>query len=137
MRSLAKQRGIAVTVDSAGTIGHHSGHAPDPRAQRAGLRRGYRFDGIRARQVEEEDFERFDLILAADRQNFEDLLACCPPHQRSKLKMILDFGNTGELEVPDPYYGGGQGFECVLDLLERACDGLLDALEARLGAGIS
>jgi len=135
MRHLAETRRIAVAVDSAGTIGHHSGHAPDNRAQLAGIRRGYRFDGIRARQVEERDFESFDLILAADRQNFEDLLMRCPHPHRHKLKMILDFGNTGELEVPDPYYGGAQGFEYVLDLLEQACNGLLDALEERQGAG--
>jgi protein-tyrosine phosphatase len=124
-RHKAWQAALALEFDSAGTLGYHQGHSPDPRAVVAGRRRGFSFDGIVARQVLAADFERFDLILAADRQNLKELQALCPPAHRHKLRLILSFGAADTDEVPDPYYGGDEGFERVLDLLELGADGLM------------
>ncbi|TCP15739.1 protein tyrosine phosphatase [Crenobacter luteus] len=115
-------------VDSAGTHGYHVGEAPDPRTCAAAARRGYALDGLRARRVEADDFERFDLILAADRRNLAELTARCPAEHRHKLALLLDVLDGGVDEVPDPYYGGAQGFDTVLDLVEAACDGWLARL---------
>ncbi|SDJ12817.1 protein-tyrosine phosphatase [Ferrimonas sediminum] len=109
--------GLKVELDSAGTLAYHAGETPDSRSAAAGCRRGYDFSGIRARQVRDEDFEHFDLILSADRSNLSDLRQRCPSHLTYKLGMIIDGA-----EVPDPYYGGSDGFERVLDLLEVAAD---------------
>lgn len=117
-------------VDSAGTIGYHQGKAPDGRSIRAGEARGYDFSGMRARQVLDSDFTRFDLILAADKDNLAELKRRCPAEHRHKLKLILSFGDTGAEEVPDPYYGGHAGFERVLDLLEQSSDALIAAIKA-------
>ena len=126
MRYKVNERGLSIDIDSAGTIGYHSGSSPDHRAVSAGSRRGYSFDGIQARQVEDDDFQRFDLILAADQDNLHDLRARCPEPLRHKLHLMLDFGSKEYDEVPDPYYGGSRGFELVLDLIEQACDGVLE-----------
>ena len=118
--------GLQLEIDSAGTHDYHVGEPPDPRALRAASSRGLDISGLRARQVEETDFERFDLILAMDRVNYETLRDRSPPAYRSRIRLLLEFANgTGRDEVPDPYYGGAKGFEEVLDLLEDAAAGLL------------
>ncbi|WP_107852448.1 low molecular weight protein-tyrosine-phosphatase [Oceanimonas marisflavi] len=128
LRHKAVRAGVELEIDSAGTIGYHAGSGPDARARAAGEARGYDFSGMQARQVTRQDFEHFDLVLAADRSNLEDLLRLCPPAHRHKVKLLLSFANGPEQEVPDPYYGGERGFEQVLDLVEAACDGVLKAL---------
>ncbi|ART83782.1 protein-tyrosine-phosphatase [Oceanisphaera profunda] len=133
LRQRAASAGVALTVDSAGTYGGHAGATPDARSRAAGERRGYDFSGIHSRQVKASDFVDFDIILAADRSNLADLKALCPAEHQHKIMLLLSFNGDGEQdtkqdaqqEVPDPYYGGEQGFEQVLDLIESACDGLL------------
>lgn len=115
-----------ITCDSAGTIGYHSGARADSRMRAAATKRGFSLESI-ARQVQPEDFERFDYIIAMDRDNYSHLQDM-QNHagNRAKLRNMCDFGeHHGAVEVPDPYYGGGRGFEKVLDILEDACDGLL------------
>ncbi len=122
--------GLQVEVDSAGTAGYHIGAAPDPRSQRAALRRGIDISDLRARQISRSDFTTFDWILAMDRENLRDLEAKRPMHSRAKLSLFLEFApQTGRTEVPDPYYGGEADFERVLDLCDAAARGLLAALQ--------
>lgn len=131
-RHLARERGLQVEVDSAGTHGYHIDQPPDRRAMEAALRRSFDLSALRARQVQREDFEVFDLILAMDRSNYEALLELTPPVHRHRVKLFMEFApELGVDEVPDPYYGNVQGFEAVLDLLEAASAGLLDELERR------
>ena len=114
-------------LDSAGTHGYHEGEPPDLRTQEAAARRGYDLSRLRARQVRESDFIRFDLILAMDRNNLALLRRACPPEYREKLGLYLDYAEGIDVgEVPDPYYGGAEGFEHVLDLAEAAARGLID-----------
>jgi protein-tyrosine phosphatase len=116
-------------VDSAGTHGYHSGESPDPRAQRAALRRGIDVSRQRARQVALEDFAEFDLILAMDSDNLQNLGRLCPPEQRHKLALFMEYARRpGAREVPDPYYGGDAGFDVGLDMVEDAARGLLQSL---------
>ncbi|MFM2152404.1 MAG: hypothetical protein RL199_839 [Pseudomonadota bacterium] len=130
LRSEALRRGVPLDVDSAGTDGWHSGEAADPRSTIHAARRGFDLSQHRARAVNGNDFERFDLLLAMDRANLGRLQATCPEPQRHKVRLALDFAtNASEREVPDPYREGPQGFERMLDLLEDACSGLLDAVE--------
>ena len=113
-------------VDSCGTHAYHVGEAPDRRSQKHALQRGYDLSDLRARQLVREDFERFDLVLVMDHENMARAQALCPPTQRHKLHRLTEF--CRELKspvVPDPYYGGDQGFEHVLDLIEDACQGVL------------
>ncbi|NLT04902.1 MAG: low molecular weight phosphotyrosine protein phosphatase [Solirubrobacterales bacterium] len=133
MRHLLAAEGLAdaVEVDSAGTGSWHVGNPPDERSAAAALARGIELGGA-ARRVAPDDFERFDLILAMDRSNHDDLHALAPDdHARERIRLLREFDPdavaSGELEVPDPYYGGPDGFEDVLDLVTRACQGLLDA----------
>ena len=120
---------LAVEIDSAGTHGYHVGEPPDPRALRAAAGRGIDMSALRARQVEPADFERFDLILAMDRSNQETLLERSPPAFRSRVRLMLEFAEgAGREDVPDPYYGGAQGFDEVLDLVEDAAAGLLQEI---------
>jgi protein-tyrosine phosphatase len=122
---------LALTIDSAGTAGYHLGEPPDRRMREAASRRGYDISRLRARVVEPADFERFDLILAMDRQNLSALERRAPGHARPRIRLFLQYApETGVTEVPDPYYGGGNGFEHVLDLLEAASHGLCAALRA-------
>lgn len=117
-------------IDSAGTHGYHVGEAPDRRATTAAGKRGYDLSSQQARQVSEEDFSRFDYILAMDRSNLAHLRSICPLQHTSKLRLFLEFAEQFvEREVPDPYYGGPQGFDRVLDLVEDAAKGLLRYLE--------
>ncbi len=121
-----------VVVDSAGTADYHLGKSPDPRAQEAALHRGIDISDLRARQVEPTDYELFDWILAMDEANAEVLRADCPPRHTGKIGMFLDFApGRPEREVPDPYFGGKQGFEHVLDLIEEASDGLIETVRRR------
>ncbi|MBD8512388.1 low molecular weight phosphotyrosine protein phosphatase [Photobacterium sp. WH77] len=131
LRAKAVKAGVEVEIDSAGTIGYHEGKRPDSRSRAAGEARGYSFEGIRARQIVVGDFEKFDLILVADRQNLSDLTAICPAEYLSKLSLLLAFADAEEDEVPDPYYGGEEGFEHVLDLIEAAADRIVAGLKQR------
>ena len=126
----AKAQGLSLKIDSAGTLGAHAKEKPDHRAQKVGVERGYSFDGLKARKVKVEDFEEFDLILAMDNDNVENLKKVAPEHLQHKISLFLDFAkNHEESEVPDPYYGGANGFRFVLDLVEDASDGLLAQLK--------
>lgn len=123
-----------VEVDSAGTHGWHVGEAPDPRTQEAAAARGYDLSALRSRKVAGVDFVRFDRILAMDRENLSRLREACPPAHRHKLGLFLDYAHHfSEDEVPDPYYGGPEGFEHVLDLVEDAALGLLAEVRADKG----
>lgn len=124
MRAKLEQLGLTerVSIDSAGTHAYHVGESPDPRSCRAAAMRGYRLENLRARQVQSTDFEQFDLILAADRQNLRALKQQCPLVLQHKLDLILGPLGSHQDEVPDPYYGGAKGFEEVLNLLEAASD---------------
>ncbi len=132
-RELAERAGLGRTIeiDSAGTHGYHIGAPPDPRAQKAAARRGYDLSRLRARRVKDADFLRFDHILAMDGDNLASLRQACPPEERLRLGLLLDHGRSGERDVPDPYYGGPEGFEHVLDLIEDAAAGLIDMLRQR------
>jgi len=123
---------IVLEISSAGTAGYHVGEMPDRRTRQAAARRGYDLSALRARVVEPGDFEYFDLILAMDRENLRALERRSPPQTRDRLRLFLDFApETGISEVPDPYYGGPNGFENVLDLIEAASRGLVQHLRAR------
>lgn len=128
-RSKVKQQGLLVEVDSAGTMDMHHGNRPDLRTIKAGEKRGYSFKGITARMVKPEDFENYDLILAADNHNIDDLIAICPLALQYKIKLLLSFSNADKDQIPDPYYGGEQGFELVLDLIEDASEQLLKQIQ--------
>jgi len=127
----AQQAGIRLDIDSAGTLGSHAGERPDVRAKRAGEKRGYDFSRLRARKVAADDFHRFDLILAMDQDNYRNLLAISPDEALNhKVRLFLDYApNSHYREVPDPYYGGGKGFELVLDLIEAASQGLIETIQ--------
>lgn len=126
----AKAQGLSLKIDSAGTVGAHAREKPDHRAQKVGVERGYSFEGLKARKVKVEDFDDFDLILAMDNHNVEELYKIAPGHLQHKVLLFLDFAkNHEETEVPDPYYGGVNGFRFVLDLVEDASDGLLAELQ--------
>ena len=140
MRSLVDEAGLgdAVAIDSAGTGGWQVGDPPDGRSVAAAARRGIRVEGA-ARQVQRADFERFDLLLALDGSNARDLLRLAPdPDGAAKVRLLREFDPAsaagGELDVPDPYYGGADGFDHVLDLVDAACRGLLDEIGACDGA---
>lgn len=121
-----------IAIDSAGTGDWHVGEPPDTRAQAAARSRGYDLSALRARQVSVADFERFDLLLAMDEANLAELRRRCPPQHRDKVRLLMEFApGATETEVADPYFGGAQGFEQVLDQIERACAGLLETLRAR------
>jgi protein-tyrosine phosphatase len=124
---------LDVYIDSAGTHDYHVGAAPDARAQAAALRRGIDISGLRARQVVREDFERFDLILAMDEENVRELKRRADRDYHDRIRLFMEFApNATRRTVPDPYYGGEQGFEDVLDLLEEASNGLIEVVLARM-----
>lgn len=115
-----------IACDSAGTIAYHSGEPADKRMQRHAIKRGYNLTSI-ARQIKYYDFDRFDYIIAMDKENYRDILALDSEGKyKNRVSMMMDYAaNYSDSEVPDPYYGGDQGFEYVLDLLDDACLGLL------------
>ena len=123
---------LDIQVDSAGTSNYHPGAAPDSRSQAAARRRGYDLSSLRARQVRAGDFHDFELILAMDHDNLADLDRLAPASGRGKLALFMQFApGARALEVPDPYEGGPEGFEQVLDMIEAASRGLLQQLKAR------
>ena len=133
LRTLVERAGLAggFEIDSAGTHGYHIGAPPDSRASAAAQRRGYDLSALRARQVNELDFKHFDCILAMDRDNLSLLQRACPTEHRHKLGLFLEYAvNCDVDEVPDPYYGGQDGFENMLDLVEDAARGLVAASAA-------
>lgn len=136
LRALAAREApeIPLEVDSAGTADYHVGQPPDPRTRAAAARRGYDLSALRARTVDSDDFERFDLILAMDRENLAALRRRAPSHTHERLRLFLEFAPDAPEDVPDPYYGGPNGFEEVLDLVETATRGLLTHLRQRLRA---
>jgi protein-tyrosine phosphatase len=116
----------SIHIDSAGTHDYHIGDAPDGRTQRAALQRGYDMSSLRGRQVVTEDFSRFDYVLAMDEANLSILKRLRPRDAQRHLGLFLEFAeHSVEHEVPDPYYGGADGFEKVLDMVEDAASGLL------------
>ncbi|HEY0749199.1 MAG TPA: low molecular weight protein-tyrosine-phosphatase [Steroidobacteraceae bacterium] len=132
LRHLAAQEAprLELEIDSAGTADYHIGAAPDPRSQRAALRRGIDISGLRARQVSKADFARFDLVLAMDRSNLTELEGIKPDNSNAALKLFLDYAPEQKLrDVPDPYYRDAKAFDQVLDLTIAASRGLLVALQ--------
>jgi protein-tyrosine phosphatase len=132
LRHLAAQAAphLKIEIDSAGTADYHIGAPPDLRSRRAAMRRGIDISGLRARQVTEDDFVRFDLILAMDRENLRELEAMKPANSRASLKLFLEYAPDLNLrDVPDPYYRDAGAFEEVLDLTTAASRGLLASLE--------
>ncbi|BFM16343.1 low molecular weight protein-tyrosine-phosphatase [Maricurvus nonylphenolicus] len=125
--------GDLVTIDSAGTSDWHIGKSPDHRTTACALNRGYDLSILSARQVIPADFKRFDYILAMDNENLAHLQRMRPNTYAGTLGLFLDFAEDSDYrEVPDPYYGGAQGFELVLDLIESAGQGLLQRIQAQL-----
>jgi protein-tyrosine phosphatase len=142
LRRKLEAAGLAEFVDvaSAGTHGHyHAGEAPDARAQKHAKARGYDLSKGRARRVVEEDFARFDWLLAMDEDNLASLRASAPADCAAQSALLMAHSSrfADVREVPDPYYGPPAGFDRVLDLIEDACDGLVAELERRHGKGTS
>lgn len=129
-KARAAAAALDVHVESAGTSGWHVGEPPDPRSVEAGQARGYSFAGQASRKVIRADFGFFDHILAMDMKNVAALKEICPESYLARIKLFLDYAPHAKTrEVPDPYYGGGDGFTRVLDLIEQASDGLIAALK--------
>jgi protein-tyrosine phosphatase len=131
LRARLAEAGLAdrVHVDSAGTGSWHVGNPPDPRAVAAAADRGFDLTALRARQVTREDLDRFDYVLAMDGSNLRDLERLAP----GRARRFLEFADGAQAsDVPDPYYGDGDGFARVLDLVEAAADGLLEEIRARV-----
>jgi protein-tyrosine phosphatase len=125
---LVEDQGLSdfIVIDSAGTHAYHIGEPPDPRASAAAINRGIDLSSQQARRFSSDDFERFDYVLAMDNDNYEILAANCPSGFESRLRLFLEFApDLDAQEVPDPYYGGTNGFERVLDMIEQAATGLL------------
>ena len=138
LRHFIKINGLGdkVEVDSAGTHGYHVGEAPVQRTQRAASARGYNLSQLRARKVARQDLDYFDLILAMDKSNLDNLQRMAMPEQQDKIKLFMDFArNFDDDEVPDPYYGLGHGFDLVLDMVEDASQGLVEDIRKQLKKG--
>lgn len=134
-RQKVREHGLAqqVQVDSAGTHNYHPGSPPDERSQRHARTRGYDLSDLRARQIAQEDFGQFDLILVMDGDNLASVMEECPPHHRHKIQRLTEFCQVMDSPVvPDPYYGGSKGFDHVLDLVEDASNGLIVHVKAVL-----
>lgn len=134
LRKRAFEQGLSdIEIDSAGTGNWHVGEPPDPRAIAAGKARGYDLSGLRARQVSVQDFENFTHILAMDSQNLAHLAQMARSRRNmtdpANLHLFLTFGNKTLRDVPDPYFGGTDGFASVLELIEATCDGLIRSLK--------
>lgn len=128
---LARERGVTdcFEVDSAGTYGGHAGDLPDPRMRAHAVRRGYLLEH-RSRPVQPDDFDCFDLILGMDDYNIDTLRSMADTlEQTAKVQRVTDYCRHYPVDcIPDPYYGGADGFENVLNILEDACEGLIDSL---------
>lgn len=135
MNHLIRQANLhdRIICDSAGTSSYHIGSLPDSRMRSAAAKRGIKMEG-RARQFEFSDFPKFDLILAMDKQNYRDILSLDrQSHYKEKVEMICDYARQYSLrEVPDPYYGGAEGFNLVIDLLLDACSNLLEEVKSKI-----
>ncbi|WNK21450.1 low molecular weight phosphotyrosine protein phosphatase [Halomonas piscis] len=131
-RRAVEQAGLEphVTVDSCGIGDWHAGNPPDERAQAAAKRRGLDIGNLRARQLGREDFDEFDYILPMDYGNLRDIRAMEPEGHGAHIELFLAFAGMPQGEVPDPYYGGEQGFEEVLDMIEAASQGLVEHIQA-------
>lgn len=128
--------GQQVAIDSVGTHDYHIGKPPDMRTQRAALKRGYDMGSLRGRQVGIADFSRFDYVLAMDHANLGILQRLCPKREQGRLGLFLEYASRhDEREVPDPYYGGEDGFERVLDMIEDASEGLLQHIQQVIAQG--
>ncbi len=128
-RHAVKQRGLSdqIRIDSAGTHAYHIGESPDSRSQSTALSRGVNLSAQRARKVEGTDFDRFDYVIAMDRSNLENLKNLQQSNQSAKLHLFMEFANDWDnQEVPDPYYGGDNGFDQVFDMVQSASEGLLE-----------
>ena len=128
-RHFVKESGVdhMIEVDSAGTHAYHIGNPPDQRAQHTALKRGYQMHDLRARAVQASDFEEFDYILAMDKENLSLLQQKSPQQHLSKIQLFMQYSKSANsnAEVPDPYFGGHEGFELVLNMVEEASHGLL------------
>jgi protein-tyrosine phosphatase len=121
-----------IEIDSAGTHAYHIGEPPDPRARQTAQRRGIDLSRQRARRAIAEDFEAFDYVLAMDEANHRALSELCPPGFETRLSLFMDYApHREQREVPDPYYGGTNGFERVFDMVEEAARGLLAAIREK------
>lgn len=128
MRRAVREAGLEqrIEIDSAGTHAYHVGSAPDPRAQKAAGRRGADISRLRGRKVSDADFESFDYILVMDSDNYDKLIQRAPEHHHAKVRRLLAFSRKyPNLDVVDPYYGGPQGFEENLDMIEDAVQGVI------------
>lgn len=135
-RARAEKAGMAdfLHIDSAGTHAYHVGNKPDPRSTQFAAKRGYDLSTQRARQVAPGDFAGFDHVIAMDHENLAGLKASCPPEHQHKLGLFMKYAKNSDSDVvPDPYYGNGDGFDRVLDYIEDASDGLLEALNLNHG----
>ncbi|WP_093360568.1 low molecular weight protein-tyrosine-phosphatase [Tropicimonas isoalkanivorans] len=130
-RTLASRAGLDLQLDSAGTGSWHIGEPPDRRMQSAALAAGYDVSGHRGRRVSALDFDRFDLIVAMDRENLADIETLRPAGSDTPVRLMLSYEPSGRMDVPDPYLEGG--FDAVLRLIERAAEGLLDELRGTAG----
>lgn len=131
-----EEAGLAdvISIDSAGTHAYHVGEPPDRRSQQAALQRGFDLSDLRARKIRHSDFSEFDYYLVMDHANLADVLRECPDEYRHKVQLFLEYASGfDEQEVPDPYYGGAQGFAHVLDLVEDASEGLLSRIREQYG----
>jgi len=131
-RDLVRKEGLQerIEIDSAGTHAYHVGNEPDQRAQATAQARGIDLSDLRARQVTGDDFVNYDYILAMDEENHDILRELCPRGEEGRLRLFLEFAPwQGVREVPDPYYGGAQGFEHVFDLVDAASRGLLKDIQ--------
>lgn len=131
MRQKAEQRNVDITVDSCGTSNYHIGETPDPRSIENAHENGVDISNLRARQFAPEDFDRFDRIFVMDHSNYSDVVAQAQSEdQINKVEMILNILEPGKNQpVPDPYFGGPDGFQHVFELLDKACDKILDDIE--------
>jgi protein-tyrosine phosphatase len=135
LQHMLEQAGLAgeVEVDSCGLGGWHVGEGPDERSQAQAARRGYDLSQQKARQVHSSDFATFDRIIAMDKGHLRQLRAAQPATSKSDIRLMLDYAGQPGTDVPDPYYGGPEGFEAALDMIEAGCRGLLDEIRADLG----
>lgn len=132
LESFIKEQGLEseIQVDSCGTGAWHIGHAPDERSTKAAAKRGYDLTSLRARKFTEQDFVDFDYILTMDTRNMADIMKMAPSDFSGRIQLFLDYADgLNVIEVPDPYHGGVDGFELVLDLVESGCKGLLAKLK--------
>lgn len=136
MRKKVADAGLThlVTIDSAGTAAYHVGKAPDPRSIEAAATYGYDLRDLTARQAVVEDFDQFDYVLALDGNNLEDLKHLAGKRVSGHLGLLLQFAGHNNKSVPDPYYGGDQGFVNVIELCEAGCDGLIEHIQQDLNS---